>query len=501
VSVVETPERFVQAQGACLANPIGGSGFAGIGLSISATRSTVGGNMDDNDPLRKGLRSGGLAFCEEVARDGAQAKTLLDARQRIEIARRHSSLLGAGSEERLVFSAGFPAIAPQEFEIVRQLAAEVDTCQLMVVSRANRVDIDQAIRSLKGASCGRLFILAPMSEPISQVMCRGTVQVAVREVMASIEYAKCQAPELHMDIALVDAPRADAGVVADAASLFTEVGGAAMVLCDTVGTCTPLMAGRIATEVLRRVDDNVLVGAHMHNDLGFGLASTFAMLQAGVRYVASSWLGLGERSGLAATEQLLVALGSDPGANEERYGIGRGCWPETDLTSLRPLASDIARWLDIPFRVTDPVVGSGVNSISTGTPFQDPMLFAPYDAERLLAAPPQIVVTHLASRRVMREVAKREGLTASAETIAEATRLVKDHCYERNQARVDPSTTRRLLERARTRVIQAPEAGSTVAAKGPPPAVAVPAGDQRLARPEAAGVGEQASQRSVSESL
>jgi hypothetical protein len=259
----------------------------------------------------------------------------------------------------------------------------------------------------------------------------------------------------------------------------------------------------MATDVLRRADPSVLFGVHMHNDLGFGLASTFETLRAGIRYVASSWLGLGERSGLTATEQLLVALASDPAALEERFGIESESWTDVALSDLIPLATDIARWLRVPLRVTDPVVGSGVNSLSTGTPFQDPARFVPYDAERLLGVSPSIVVTQLASRKVLQEVAAREGLSASAAVIAEATRLVKNRCYARNEAVVDQETTRQLLARAQSRATQPPRdvyvSASTldfsmalpltimrVAAARLPASIAIFDGGELLLSPEAA---------------
>jgi len=389
----------------------------------------------ETDPLLHAIRGGQMAFCEEVARDGAQGKTLLNAAQRAEVALRHAAILGEQAARGLVFAAGFPAIGPEEFSIIRQLAEEVRCCQLLVVTRANDRDVRQAIESLRGARWGRLFLLAPCSEEMAQIMLRCSVAEAAKRVGRLIAEARSIAPWIHVDVALVDAPRSDFGRVSDAVATFHEEGGAAMVLCDTVGSCTPLQVGRMVREVRRRSDPEVVYGIHMHNDLGFGLAGTFEALRAGIRYPATSWLGLGERSGLAATEQLLVGLAADPGACMERYGFHHPEWGgAAGLLDLVPLASDIARWLDLQLRVTDPVVGSGVNSISTGTPFQDPARFAPYDAEALLGVKSRILVTQLASRRVMREFASRRGVELAPTDAAEVTREVKSRCYGRNRA-------------------------------------------------------------------
>jgi len=259
-------------------------------------------------------------------------------------------------------------------------------------------------------------------------------------------FARDLGSSVHVDVALVDAPRADPSLVTDAANVFTEVGGSAMVLCDTVGSCTPLQTRALAEAVVAGCDLSVLLGIHIHNDLGFGLASTFEAIRCGIRYVTSSWLGLAERSGMAATEQLLVALASEPESIEERYGIQTPIWPMSPrLDDLAPLAQDIATWLEIPLKVTDPVVGTGVNTISTGTPFRDPLRFVPYDAATLLGIPRRIVVTQLASRRVIQEAALEAGASLSLAQVDQLTRQVKKICYERNRAVVPESEFNELL--------------------------------------------------------
>ena len=82
----------------------------------------------------------------------------------------------------------------------------------------------------------------------------------------------------------------------------------------------------------------------MHNDLGFGLINTLEALKAGVHALTSSWLSLGERSGMAATEQLLFVLGHEPQALPTRLAIRSDIWPELpDLKGIVPVARYVAR--------------------------------------------------------------------------------------------------------------------------------------------------------------
>ncbi len=92
----------------------------------------------------------------------------------------------------------------------------------------------------------------------------------------------------------------------------------------------------------------------------------------------------------------------------------------------------------MPRRVTDPFVGTGVNAISTGTPFVSPADFQPYDAEALLGVEPRVELTHLASDRVIRAVAERLGRQIDREEARLLRSAVKQQAYATGRAQVDP---------------------------------------------------------------
>ena len=64
------------------------------------------------------------------------------------------------------------------------------------------------------------------------------------------------------------------------------------------------------------------VEIHVHNDFGLAVANSLAAVEAGAEVVHTNLLGIGERSGGAATEEIAVALrflyGLDPGLNLEK---------------------------------------------------------------------------------------------------------------------------------------------------------------------------------------
>ena len=71
---------------------------------------------------------------------------------------------------------------------------------------------------------------------------------------------------------------------------------------------TPAAMRYLVREVRKVVD--VPVEVHCHNDHGLALANCLAAVEEGASVISSSVNGLGERAGLAATEEIIIALTS-----------------------------------------------------------------------------------------------------------------------------------------------------------------------------------------------
>jgi 2-isopropylmalate synthase len=143
--------------------------------------------------------------------------------------------------------------------------------------------------------------------------------------------------------------------------LFTaaiEEGAERLVLCDTVGHATPNGVYNLVTwtkNLLAEfgVEDRITVDWHGHNDRGLALVNALYAIDAGVDRVHGTVLGVGERVGNTATDQVLVnlrLLGSD----------------DHDVRPLATLVERVAkavRW-DIP--VNYPVFGEDAFRTGTG---------------------------------------------------------------------------------------------------------------------------------------
>ncbi|OLR93505.1 2-isopropylmalate synthase [Actinokineospora bangkokensis] len=381
------------------------------------------------DVVRATAAAGRAVLWEESARDGAQGKTLMSAGFRVRLAREQGALFGADGPAHVVFAAGFPAVCAEEFEATRRVALEAgDRVSPTAVCRARGRDVAQAVDAVRGADHARVMVVVPASDVMADVMVHTTAQQALRDAAALLSGARDAG--VVPDVCFADAPRGDVALMADAASELTAAGAGVVVVADTTGDLLPARTSEVFTALLARASDEVVFASHLHNDLGLGLANTLAAARAGVRVLSSSWLGVAERSGMVATEQLLFLL-AQRGA--ELLGDTDLWLTAPDLTRLPAIARAVARETGLPISVTTPIVGTGVGTISTGTPFARPQVFQPFDPTTV-GVEPTVVVTHLASARVIDAVATRLGHQLTPDRTRDALAWVKSEAYRRNDA-------------------------------------------------------------------
>ena len=168
------------------------------------------------------------------------------------------------------------------------------------------------------------------------------------------------------------------------------------------------------------------------------IANNLEAVANGVRVVASSWIGLGERNGLAATEQLIFALSGTVASLPSVLGGPADLWETPpDLRRIVPIADMVSRITGVPLKVTDAISGTGVNAISTGTPFLDRDALRPFNPMEVLGVEPRIEVTQLASKRVLQAVAAERDMVLSDDELDAAMRWVKSEAYARNVSIID----------------------------------------------------------------
>jgi 2-isopropylmalate synthase len=376
-----------------------------------------------------------MVIWEEIARDGAQAKILLTGQQRVRIARIQSALFGEHGPHHLVFAVGYPSICGDEFEAIRYVAANVDCCSLVTHGRATRSDIDLGLQAINGARFGRVSFAIPMAEEHSRAMLHQSQEETLRQSLDLAKYAVDKAGGVPIDIALGGGAETEVEQLLEAAVALTEAGVSTIKICDSAGKRFPLEIRRLFSELTAQLPSSVVIGAHLHDDFGLALANNLEAIRFGTRLVASSWLGLSERTGLAATEQLIFALSHQVESLNERLGISGPLWKTApDLRMLTPIAHEVGQMVQVPIKSTDPVVSSAMNHIATGAYFNDPGIFKPFDPEAVLGVPPTLFLTHLANRKIVTTIASNLGFSLDRDQVDNALKWVKRTAFEQGSS-------------------------------------------------------------------
>ncbi|WP_410601305.1 2-isopropylmalate synthase [Amycolatopsis sp. lyj-90] len=383
------------------------------------------------DLVRESALGGRLVLWEESARDGAQGKTLMSADFRVRLAREQGLVFGGDGPRHVVFAAGFPAVCAEEFAATRRVALEAaGSVSPAAVCRATLDDVRQACDAVRGAPNARVMIVVPASDEMADAMVHRPAIEALTDAVALVRAVRDGDSGVIPDVCFADAPRADLDVMAEAANTLSAAGAGVIVVADTTGDLLTERCGALFQGLLERVGEDVVLASHLHNDLGLGLANTLAAVRAGVRVVSSSWLGVAERSGMVATEQILFLLAQ---RTAELLGEADLWHTAPDLTRIPAIARSVSAETGLPLTVTTPIVGTGVGTISTGTPFVRPETFQPYDPA-ILGIEPAVVLTHLASARVLRAVGELAGLVLDRAETAAALAWVKAEAFRRNEA-------------------------------------------------------------------
>jgi 2-isopropylmalate synthase len=134
-----------------------------------------------------------------------------------------------------------------------------------------------------------------------------------------------------------------------------DEGAQAICLADTCGHATPHGVSNLVRFVKKEIlqGRNVCMEWHGHNDRGLGVANAVAAFQAGADRLHGTILGIGERCGNVALDQLMM--------NFTLLGLWKG-----DLTDLPALAERVAALCGIQIPANYPMLGRDAFRTGTG---------------------------------------------------------------------------------------------------------------------------------------
>lgn len=231
------------------------------------------------------------------------------------------------------------------------------------------------VREAASLDVDRLNIGAPSSAAHRQKRLGLTLDEMCARVRTVVATARAGKPP-YISVGLEDASRAALPEALAVARAALEAGAARIRVSDTVGVLTPLSTARLVQAFVREL--GVPVAFHGHNDLGMATANAVTALESGASFVDVSALGLGERAGIAALEEVAAWLALRTCASPSPA-------PVYDVPALRELCRVAAEAAHVPLARNKAVAGEDVFAAESGLHvhglLRDPALFEPFAPE------------------------------------------------------------------------------------------------------------------------
>ena len=235
--------------------------------------------------------------------------------------------------------AGMPAVSEQDFEAIKQISKLGLKSKIYTFARAINADIDKAVE----CGCHGVIVEVPIGYPKLKYQFKWTWEDVLKKSVGVINHAK--ASGLHVVYFPYDTTRAREE---DLRNLLTrimqEAPPDAVGVVDTMGCALP-EAIKYMVRLVKSLT-KLPVEVHTHNDFGMAVATELAGVEAGAECVHSCANGLGERTGNAALEELIVAL-----------HVLYGYQTQYNLSKLPELGELVSRISRFPTAVNKPILG------------------------------------------------------------------------------------------------------------------------------------------------
>ncbi len=370
-----------------------------------------------------------VGLYDTTLRDGEQTVgVVLSPGDKLEIAQ---ALDRAGIDR---IEAGFPRVSEDDSRAISMILEAGLEAEVWGFSRAVRADVEALVELGVRAS----VIESPISD--GKLAALG---VSRETMLERIRSAVSFATEEGIRVAFfgVDSTRADLEFVRAVYESAVDAGAAEVVVVDTLGIATPEAAAFLVNEVAERLDYDVPVHWHGHDDFGLATAAAVAAVQAGATWVHGTVNGMGERAGNADLVEVALAL-------EALYEIPT----RLDLGQARELARLVQERSGTTHAPWKTATGDNLFTRESGavaSQFHDPPAIEPFASE-VVGATRGIVLGKKSGLDSIRIKLDELDLEFAAERHAELLEAVKK-AGTKKRGLVTDGEFRRLVNRKRGR--------------------------------------------------
>lgn len=291
---------------------------------------------------------------DESLRDGLQSPSVADPdiEDKLRIVQLMSDLGIAAAD------VGLPCAGPRAYQDVTRIAEYVRDNQLSLrVCAAGRTVVSdmEPIADIQQKTGVPLTAYAFIgSSPIRQYAENWSLDHILRVSAEAIDF--CVKENLDVCYVTEDTTRSSPVALDKLFRNAIDHGASRLCLCDTVGHATPDGVRNLITwtrGLIRGMGADVKIDWHGHNDRGLAVVNTLIALEYGADRIHGTAMGIGERVGNTAIDQLLVNLKL----------LGAIDW---DLTRLVEYVKLVAEATRVPIPVNYPLVGDDAFRTATG---------------------------------------------------------------------------------------------------------------------------------------
>jgi 2-isopropylmalate synthase len=253
---------------------------------------------------------------------------------------------------------GFPASNPKDAEFFARAAElRLNTASIVAFGPTRHKDVaaeeDAGLRALAVCPVNTVALVGKAWERQIVYALETSVENNLAMIADSVRYLVAAGKEVFFDAEhYYDGYREDTHYALEVLVTALEAGAGCVVLCDTNGGMLPNGAYEITRATIAALAErgwpDAVVGIHMHDDSGCGVANSLEALRAGATLVQGTVNGYGERVGNAN----LLTIAANLELKCDERAVGAAC-----LSALTPTAQFVAEVFNVALDAHAPYVG------------------------------------------------------------------------------------------------------------------------------------------------
>ncbi|NVM54898.1 MAG: hypothetical protein HWN66_14435 [Candidatus Helarchaeota archaeon] len=295
-------------------------------------------NVEIEEVTKQFNFSSNINFADTTCRDGEQqVGVVFTPEQKVDIVQ---TIAASGIT---LIEVGYPGVSKEEERSCKLITENAPNALCFVMARANKNDIDAALRSDARA----VDLFTSCSEYHIRVKMGLTPDTNIDMYLEMLDYATDHG--LGIVFGMEDISRSSTDYFVKIIKTVNERAGAKWMgtgISDTTGVFTPKSAAWFYKTVSSQLE-GISLGMHFHNDLGLAVANTLSCLEAGAPAAQGTILGIGERCGNTPIEEVIVAM-------RVLYGMKLR---QIKFDKLIEACEKVSRYAGVPIPVNKPIAG------------------------------------------------------------------------------------------------------------------------------------------------